>query len=129
MTISLDPIRLFQSANNTSDKMTVMCTPIVLTVGNNRQLVAAVTDSIIEVVGWNAQAVAGAVGAFALKSASGGTFLTTPKTVPPVTAGISDKMPIAFSTYGIRTIVSQGLYADITGADINFDLFWIKYTP
>lgn len=99
-----------------------------LAIGNNQQLVAAMTNIKIRVMGWIAQSNTGTASAFQLKSNSAGTTIMAPLTVPPVTNGLSDKLPIFDSGY-METSAGHGLYVDVTGADLNLTLFYITYSP
>lgn len=127
MPITIDPIRYLETR---SGIVTVTSTFFVSVVANNQAIIptASVTGKRVRVMGWIAQSVGAVVGSFTLKSASGGTALMAPLTVPPVTAGLSDKLPIIETGY-METNTGEGLYVDVTGAGVNFTIFNIIYTP
>ena len=121
----VDPTRMYETPNGVCK---LSCAAIVTTVANNQQVVAAVSGKRIRVMGWLAQSVAAAVGAFTLKSASGGTALMTPLYVPAITAGACEKLPIVDSGY-METVAGEGLFVDVITAAINLDVFYIIYAP
>ena len=125
MITTLDPIRYLELPTGIA---TIQTAAVVTAVANNQQLVAAVSGKRIRVMGWIAQAVGAAVGSFTLKSNSGGTAISAPLTVPVVTAGANEKLPISHTGY-METSTGHGLFTDVTGAGINFTIFYIQYTP
>lgn len=122
---SLDPTRIFETRSGVSTLKTAQKT---LAVGNNQIVIAAVSGSKLRVMGWVLQSDGAVVGTVVFKSASGGTQLTAPVSVPASTGGTTDKLPIAYCGY-FETNTSEGLYADITTAGVLINIFYLEYIP
>jgi hypothetical protein len=101
---------------------------IAAAVGTDRLVVSAITGKRIRVMGWIAQSCTGTVGSFAFKNGAGGAGFMGFLSVPPITNGLNDKLPITDSGY-FETSTSTGLYVDIVTAAIDFTVFYIAYTP
>lgn len=124
---TVDPVRIFELKGNVS---TLLVAPgTAYAVGNNRQILAAVSAQRIRVMGLIAQTVAGGgEGTFNLKSASGGTALFPNFYAPlPTTASIFF-LPITESGY-CETNTGEGLFTDIAVANVTIQVFYITYTP
>ena len=124
--ITVDPTRNFEIQGQVC---TLVCAPIpssTLTVGNNRTVVAGVTGKRIRVMGYDAQGDAG-ISTIVFKSASGGTALTAAQYIPNgATAGLRYEKAIVDSGY-FETLTDQGLFADITVAAVNLNLYYVIY--
>lgn len=103
----------------------VVSVPCAFAIGNNQAIVTGTTGYIVRVVGWHGQSNGAAQGTFIFKSASGGTVLTSAKYLPPNT-NEPWCVPLDDSGY-CETVSGQGLYADVTAAAINLDVFVVKY--
>lgn len=99
-----------------------------LTVGANREVIAAVSGKRHLIMGWSIQSTSGTVGTFYFRSNSGGTVIWQDQSVPVNTNGFTDHLPIADSGY-FETETGHGLFTTITGADLNFNVFYLTYTP
>lgn len=100
-----------------------------IVVSNNNLLVTGVGGQFIRVMGWTAQANGALIGAFTLKSASGGTLLMPPMVVPPNAAGLIDRQPVIDSGYFDTVNAGDGLYVDITVGAVCLMVYYIQYTP
>lgn len=126
MSSIIDPIKMYETGGSVCPVLHVR---LVTTVNNNWKLADAVANKRIRIMGWNIQSDGAVIGTFQLKSNSGGTTITTPLSAPASTTGLSDKLPIVNSGYGIETSTGHGLYADVTTAGILFNISFIVYTP
>lgn len=103
----------------------ITCAPCAFGIANNQAVVTGTTGYIIRVIGWHAQSNTATQGTMVFKSASAGTILTSAKYLPPNTA-LPWTVDISDGGY-FETIVSQGLYMDVTAAAINVDVYVVKY--
>ena len=122
----IDPTRIYEDAN--SGVLKILSRVIVLGVAVNTSVVAAVAGQRIRVMGLVAQSVGATAGSFQLKSNSAGTMISSIVFAPPITAGLTEKLPITDSGY-FETSTGHGLFADATVASINLNVFYISYSP
>jgi hypothetical protein len=116
----LDPGRVFETKGEVAPVLSVGG---LFLAGANQQVVAAVTDKKIRVMGWIAQSDDPAgVATMVLKSASGGTALMAQLTLAASPA--VDKQPIAFPGY-FSTNSGEGLFVDITTNGVYLTVFYI----
>ena len=121
------PPKIFENRND--GILSLSAASAALAVGNNQQVVAAISGKRIKVMGWFMQSNhATAVSDFLLKSASAGTALTTTFSVPPSGSGFKDEAPIVESGY-VETNTGEGLFIDVTTNTIRYTIFYIAYTP
>jgi len=128
--VSVDPLRVFQvkPANAASGQVCpLLAKPFGLGVGNDQQVIAAITGQRIRIMGLIAQAdgagnpyigfQTGAAGARIL-----GAFYPSIVTLPPFI------LPITQSGYA-ETSTGDGLYADVGVAAVTGTIFYIAYIP
>jgi hypothetical protein len=120
----IDPTRVYEVGGN---RELLKAAVVNFAAGNNQQVVAAVTNKRIRVMGWFAQGIAAAVVTYRFKSNSGGTAIIGDLRAPASTAGAIHQIPIVDSGY-CETSTGQGLFADC-GNDIAMTVFYIEYTP
>lgn len=126
----VDPIRKYQikPANAASGQVcTLLSKPFGLGVGNDQQVIAAITGKRIRIMGLMVQAdgagnpyigfQTGAAGARIL-----GAFYPSIVTLPPFL------LPITDSGYA-ETIAGDGLYADVGVAAVTGSVFYVAYVP
>lgn len=123
--IIVDPTRYFEV---NGEKCKLLCAPLVLSVANDQQLIAAVTGKIIRVMGMILQCSSATVGNITFENGSGGSDLFGPLNIPPSTAGDTFQLPIFESGY-FETSSGTGLYGDVVTGGILASLFYITYTP
>lgn len=118
----IDPTRIFEINGQVCPLLNY---PAAIAVGNNRQMVAAASGKRHRVMGWKAQGDTG-VSSMALKSASGGTFLTTALTMPSNAAGSFDFLPIVACGY-METLTGEGLFVDVATNVLLINLWYVTY--
>lgn len=123
----IDPTRIFEINGQVCLLQSETPDNGLYTVGANRRVLDAVTAKRIRVMGWASQGLAG-VTAWALRSASGGTFIMPSVTSPSNAAGSSDFRPIVASGY-METHTGEGLYVNVNTSDLILQLWYIVYTP
>lgn len=127
MTGPIDPTKVYQINNGDTSKL--LSFPKRLGVGNDSQVIPAVTGRRILVMGWKIQSSA-AIGSFQFKSASGGTLLTPVFTSPPNTNGATNDLPVIPNGPGyFETNTGEGLFVDVFTAAQEFLIFYITYKP
>ena len=94
----------------------------------NHQLVAAVSGSIVRVMGLIAQSTGAVEGNFQFKSNSGGTVILHPIIAPLPTITSPFFMPIVETGY-TETTVGHGLFLDVVTDTVNLNVFYISYVP
>lgn len=125
MPFTVDPIRKYENVNGICIVETAKLTT---TVNNNWEIVPALADYRVRVMGWIIQSDGATLGTFTLKSNSGGSAISTPITVPASTGGLSDKLRIQDVGY-METAIGHGLFADVVTAGVLFNIFYIRYKP
>ena len=125
MATVIDPVRIYEVKGQVCLLQTVVFS---YAVANNQSIVAGVAGKIIRVMGYQCQTAGAAPGGFAMKNGSGGAFLLGPFTVPANTAGVVDRLPIVDSGY-TETTAGTGLFIDVSTTAINFNIYYIVYTP
>lgn len=121
----LDPTRMYETQKGVA-KLTSK--QFAFAIGNNQQVVEAVTGQKIRVMGWKLQTQGAAPGTISFKSASGGTALTPVLSIPTNAAGSFDTQELKDSGY-YETNTGEGLYCDIATTAISGLIFYITYTP
>lgn len=122
--IPIDPNRLFEiKGNDASRLLSVQGSPAV---GNNTQIIAAVTGKRIRVMGWILQSN-GSIGTIQFKSASGGTALT-PVLAIPANSSVPWVLEVKQSGY-FETNTGEGLFCDVATTQINLFVNYLVFTP
>lgn len=127
--LMIDPTRIYQIKGEVSK---VLCASGGNTVGVNRTIVTGITGKLIRVMGWIITPVTTALPAnnsyFSLKSASGGTVIMNAMGLLAGVGG-NDKLPIVDCGYAETLATGDGLFMDIVGSDLYWNIFYITYTP
>lgn len=121
----VDPIRKYMNSKEGSGEVCpVQSMPVLLTVGVDRQIIAAVSSKKIRVMGWIFNSDAAGVSRIAFKNGSGGSFLAVDYSsdiLPPT------KQDLVDSGY-FETSTGVGLYCDLATTDAYVTVFYITYT-
>jgi len=105
----------------------VQSVPFVSAVANNQQIIAAQTGKRIRLLGFTVQSSAAAAGAFLFKSASGGTTIWA---VQNVLSNVNPPFVLDFNSFGYcETNIGEGLFTDVVTTALNFNVFYVVYTP
>jgi hypothetical protein len=121
----VNPIKVFAIGQ---ENCKVQCKPKAASVAANTEVIAAVSGKIIRLMGMSVQSNTSTPGTFFFRSASGGTVLTQEITAPANTDGQPFMWPICESGY-LETNEGEGLFVTVTTAALNFNVFFIEYTP
>lgn len=126
--LTIDPVRIFEIKGNVCKLLNAAGSA---TVGSNRTVLTAISGKIIRVMGWKVTSAGSAAGTyFTLLSASGGTTILNGVGVPPNNgASIQTETGIITSSGYCETVVGEGLYMNVGGADIYYNIFYLAYTP
>jgi len=119
-----DPLRVYQHANdNTCELFTVF---LSAGVGNNIQVVPAVTGKAIRFMGAVTLSASTTPGIVAFKDANGGVgkfYINAPSNANP-----NFILPVINSGY-YNTGLNNGIYVDVLGTTCNFSVQYIVFTP
>lgn len=122
---SIDPTKIYSINNQTCP---LLCKPNSgIAIANNTSVIAAISGSVIRVMGLVAQSTGAGVSGFTLKSASGGTVIFGQVSANS-NALAPFLLPITDSGY-FETTVSQGLFVDVVTTTLNLSVFYITYIP
>lgn len=105
----------------------VQSVPFVSAVANNQQIIAAQTGKRIRVLGFTVQSSAALAGAFLFKRNSGGATIWV---VQNVLSNVNPPFILPFNELGYcETGTSEGLFTDVVTTALNFNVFYVVYTP
>lgn len=119
----LDPTRVFEVQGEVCELKTAM---VILAIGNNQEVIAAVSGKQIRVMGLCLAANTATQPGVVLRDGNGGTIKVA--ITPPANTNPPFLWPIVDSGYFSLT-VSTKLSADITTAAANIHVHYIEYTP
>lgn len=129
--LTIDPLRIFEIKGHVSPLLTAV---VSLSTGNNQSVIAAVTGSVIRVMGITGIGTPNTEAQINFKDGSGGTQIFGGILVPysgtgtASTAGGHFDLPVIYSGYKDLT-VSTGLFADVTLGSITGNVHYITYIP
>lgn len=121
---TIDPTKIFQINGVVAP---ILWSAHGFATGNDQAVITAVTGQRIRFMGAWIKSPNVTQGTYAFKTASGGTFLTPTTYAPPYTDPLL-QIPIIPSGY-FETNTGEGLYVDITIANVNMTVFYVTYTP
>lgn len=119
----IDPTRIYEVKGQVSK---VASSAGNATTGSGKTIVAAVSGSIIRVMGWTLQAQT--VAATINFKSSGGTLLHDIVSLAAATDCKPDRLPMFYSGY-FETLVGEGLVADVAGGSVYHNVYYITYQP
>lgn len=123
----IDPTRIFEYKGQSCRLLSATLAPSANT---STAIVAAITGSVVSLMGWKIQSQAGTAAFFRFRNGSAGSLLNQYFACPPITNGLTDFIPVTTSILGMETSVSTALYleADATNA-ISALIWYITYKP
>ncbi len=121
----IDPTRYYEIKGQVYPLRSQPRVPIV---GANQNVIPAITGKQILIMGWSNQAVAALLSVYQFLDGSTGSALTSPRCPPPAASGLFDELPVGDVAYYYLT-TGNGLYANITTDQTNFNIFYIALTP
>lgn len=125
--MSFDPTRIIMIQNQVCRIESAFASPAG---SANSSLVAAVTGSVISVMGWRVQSQTSTAGFWKFRDDSAGSFLTPFFVAPTTTSCLTDHVEIGDTILGIETTVSKPLYVNVDSPSAIVILVWyITYNP